>query len=74
MRITQSILLCTLLLLGSSCASSSSSSKQWEYRVVSTTDPDKGKTFNELAKQGWQLVGSDPLKGYLFRRAKPPSP
>lgn len=53
------------------CASCSSTRPQWEYTVVGTAAPNKEQVFNQLGKEGWQLVQSDPLKGYLFRREKP---
>jgi len=71
MKATFLMFFCAVAILFSGCASNSSASKKWEYQVVGPATPNKEQMFNELGKEGWQLVDTDPLKGYLFRRAKP---
>jgi len=65
------MLLCCVAILASGCASSSSTRTKWEYTVVGPATPNKEQLFNQLGNDGWQLTETDPLKGYLFRRAKP---
>lgn len=55
------------------CASDSMDRNKYDYVVVSPTASNKEQQINELAGQGWQLVDTDPMKGYLFRRPKPPA-
>lgn len=71
MKITHLMLVCGAAMVVSSCASSSSDRKKWEYQAVGPGTPNKEQIINQLGKDGWQLVDTDPLKGYLFRRAKP---
>ena len=73
MKILNLILLCCAVVLVSSCASSPSGKDQWEYRVVGPETQNREQMFNLLGKEGWQLVDTDPFKGYLFRRSKPES-
>ena len=70
MKITPLMLFCSAAILFSGCASSSSARSKWEYTVVGAATPNKEQMINQLGKDGWQLVDTDPLKGYLFRRAK----
>jgi hypothetical protein len=70
MKIAPLMLLCCAAILFSGCASSSSARSKWEYTVVGPGTPNKEQMINQLGKDGWQLVDTDPLKGYLFRRAK----
>jgi len=64
------VLLCGTTLLTFGCATSHTDNSAWEYRVVSAADTNKEQLFNQLGSEGWTLVAVDPLKGYLFRRAK----
>jgi len=71
MRIPHLIIIFATVLLVSGCASPTSAGDNWEYQVVGAAAQNKEQITNQLAKEGWQLVDTDPLKGYLFRRAKP---
>ena len=62
--------LCSVVLLVSGCASDRNDNSKWDYTVVSAADPLKTQKLNQLAGEGWQLVDTDPYKGFLFRRAK----
>ena len=53
------------------CGGCATTRNQWEYTVVGAASPNKEQMINQLGKEGWQLVETDPFKGYLFRRAKP---
>lgn len=63
--------LCAAFMLASGCATSSRDDAKWDYTVVSASDPLKIQKVNQLAAEGWQLVETDPYKGFLFKRAKP---
>ena len=63
--------LCAAFILASGCTTNRHDDSIWDYSVVSAADPLKMQKFNQLAGEGWQLVESDPYKGFLFRRAKP---
>ena len=68
MKVKTMVALCCTGLLAASCATYHN---EYEYRVIGPTTPNKEATINQLGKEGWQLVDTDPLKGFLFRRAKP---
>ena len=69
-RWTLLVALCSTAILTSGCATSHTDKTVWEYRVVSAASTNKEQLFNQLGGEGWTLVATDPLKGYLFRRAK----
>ncbi len=64
------IVCCAAVMLASGCASDKNDKSKWDYTVISAADPNKTQKFNQLASEGWQLVDTDPYKGYLFKRAK----
>ena len=62
---------CAAFMLASGCATNSHDDSKWDYTTVSASDPLKMQKVNQLAGEGWQLVETDPYKGFLFKRAKP---
>jgi len=69
-KIARLFTLCAAVLLASGCAATHSDNSKWDYTIVSAADPLKEERINQLAREGWQLVDTDPYKGLLFKRAK----
>jgi hypothetical protein len=49
------------------CATTTAHRTTWEYKVVSSGASSE-KTFNDLGKEGWELVAQEGYQIFVFKR------